>query len=165
MALLSGKSILRSVVRWSYSKTNTGFNPTTQSGELGLDSLPAAGTYNHVLAATYTIAAAGTQAVDFYGPWTAVSGESVTGTKILGFLIKVTGSTGILKVAPHGTNPLNWPFAGTSPYVLLTPSTRGAQWLHCDGTHATVSSTTKQWLLTNTGSATITVKLAAFVGT
>lgn len=165
MALKTGRSLLRAKITWAYSKANTGFRATTQAEELGMDvSLPS-GTYQHVFAATYSIAAAGTQAVDFYGPWTALSGESVTATKIRAFYLKVTGNTGVLKIEPHATDGLEWPMQGTAPYLEITPSSGGAQVLHCDGTHATVSAAARQWLLTNTGSATITVKLVAFVGT
>ena len=165
MALVSDKSQLNATVRWAYSKANTGFSATKQEESLAAEFALSSGTYQHVFTQTYTIAAAGTQAVDFRGAWTALSGESVTATKIVGVWVKVTGNTGVLKVEPHTTDPLNWPFAGTAPDYILTPSSGGAAWLHCDGTHATVSAGARQWLLTNTGSADITVKIAAFVGT
>lgn len=164
MPLSSGRSRLAASVSWVLAKTNTGFNDTEQKGSASFSSAPSASTYNHVFTAQYSIAASGTQAVDFRGAWTNTAGESVTGAKILGFFIKVTGSTGVLKVEPHSSNGLTWPFA-TGSAVSLTPSTTGACWLHCDGTHGTVDGTHKQWLLTNTGSATITVTLVAWIGT
>jgi hypothetical protein len=152
------------MIKWSYEKTNTGFSATEQAETLLADLAPAAGTYNHVFAAPYTIAAAGTQTVDFYGPWTTLSGESVTATKIIAVWLKATGNS-TLKIEPHSVDPLTWPFKGTAPYVEVKPSTGTGFWAHGDGTHATLSTTVRQWLLTNTGANQLTVTLAAFCGT
>lgn len=165
MPLVTGRSKLSASASWVLTKTNTGFAATSQTGSLSFTAAPDAATYTQAFSEPYTINAAETQIVDFRGAWTNDAGESVTATKILGFLIKVTGSGGVLKFEPGASNPLPWPFTGTAPDYVMTPSTGGAAWLHCDGTHATVDGSNKTWLLTNTGAAAVTVYIVAFVGT
>jgi hypothetical protein len=121
------------------------------------------GTYGNVFVARYTILAAGTQAVDFYS-FTNLVGETVTATKIYGVLVKVTGADSAIKVEPHGTNPLTWFFAGTSPSITIPGSATGGVFLFSEGGTEALSTTVRQWLLTNTGSESATVDVAALVG-
>src|SRR5262249_39413677 len=154
------KALVRDSLEWQLEKAVLGTNALEQKGELRVNMNPALATYNQLLYAEYTIAAAGTQAVDFYGPWISPAQESVTATKLLGFQMVVTGNS-TLKVEPNASAGLAWPMKGTAPYVELKPATGIAVWKHFDGTHQAVSSTARQWLLTNTGAAALTVKLAA----
>lgn len=162
MPLISGGNSVSASITWSAEKANTGFVSTkfqdSIQASLSLDTAA----YTQVFSAQYTIAASGTQAVDFYS-FTSGAGEAVTATKILGFLIYATGNS-TLKVEPHGTNPLTWPFKGTAPYIEVKPSTGFGLYTHFDGTHTTLSTTVRQWLLTNTAANSLTVKIAAFVG-
>jgi hypothetical protein len=102
--------------------------------------------------------------VDFYS-FTNLAGEAVTATKIYGVLIKVTGASSSVKVEPHGTNPLTWFFAGTTPSITLPGSTTGACFLFVEGATEALSTTVRQWLLTNGGASTATVDVVALVGT
>lgn len=121
-------------------------------------------TYNQLFSARYTILAAGTQAVDFYS-FTNLAGESVTATKIYAVVIVVTGAGSSVKVEPHGTNPLTWFFAGTTPSITIPGSaTPGGLFVFSEGGTETMNATTRQWLLTCSG-ATATVDVVAIVGT
>lgn len=149
---------------WALEKTNTGFSTTTQKGTVAYAVSPNVATYNQVFVARYTIAAAGTQAVDFYS-FTNLVGEAVTATKIYAVQIKVTGATAAIVVEPHGTNPLTWFFAGTTPSITLPGSTTGSTFLFSEGGTEVLSATVRQWLLTNSGAASATVDVVAIVGT
>jgi hypothetical protein len=167
MSTVSNSVSLRASLGWQLSKAVTGFDSPTQSGGLSGTFRPATATFNHIYhLATTSIAAAGTQALNFYDV-TSILGESVTSTKLCGVLIiaEATVTGGELKIEPHGTNGLTWPFSGTTPAITLTVGTTGAGFLIWQGTTQTVGNTTKQWLLTNSGSQTITVTVAAVIGT
>lgn len=155
---------IAAALSWSLEKTNTGFAVASQKGQLSYSVSPAVATYNQVFAARYTIAAAATQAVDFYS-FTNLAGEVVTATKIYAVMVKVTGASSAVKVEPHGTNPLTWFFAGTSPSFTLPGSTTGAVFLFSEGATEVLSATVRQWLLTNTGGASATVDVVALCGT
>lgn len=168
MSVVTNSVSIKASMNWRLSKTVTGFDAPSQGpGGLTGTYAPATATFNNIyhLAST-TIAASATQALDFF---TVVDmlGTSLSATKICGILITATATTtgGILKIEPHTTNPLTWPFAGTTPSIALTVGTTGAGFLIWQGTTQTVSNTVKQWLLTNTGTQTITVTVSAVVGT
>jgi hypothetical protein len=148
---------------WGLEKSNTGRNATKQDGSVDYSVAPAIATYTSVFSARYTILAAGTQAVDFYS-FTDLAGNAVTATKIYGVLIVVTGAGSSVKVEPHGTNPLTWFFAGTTPSITIPGSaTPGGMFLFSEGGTEVLSATVRQWLLTCAG-ATATVDVVAVVG-
>lgn len=154
---------VRASIRWAMAAARTGTNDATQEDSLTSRPTIDTGTYNHVFFAEYTIAAAGTQVVDFYGPWTSILNESVTATKILTFLVVVSGNSS-LTVEPDATDGLDWPM-GTGPYTITAVTNTDAHWEHFDGTHKVIDNTHKEWLLTNTGANSLNVTIVAIAGT
>lgn len=165
MSLTSGSALIRASLSWEQSSTNTGFNSTTQKGDVSVSLAPSTSTYNEVFAASYTLAAAGTQTVDLYSI-TNLLNQSKTITKLIGLIIKATATVtgGVLKLENGASNPLLWPLA-SGDALSVTVGTAGAVLLFAQGTTHTVSNTAKTLLLTNTGTQTITVLVAALVGT
>ena len=149
---------------WALEKTNTGFNDAKQKGSLSYNVSPAVGTYNQLFAARYTIAAAGTQAVDFYS-FTNLAGESVTATKMYAVMIKVTGAGSTIVLEPHGTNGLTWFFGGTNPTITMPGSATGSLFVFSEGGTEVLSATVRKFLLTNSGGSSATVDVVAIVGT
>lgn len=150
-------------ITWQLSKTVTGFTDVMQGSEsaaFASNSLSTT-TWNAALLAQYTIAAAGTQAVDLR-TFTDLVGTSVTADKAMGILFIVTGAiTDTLNVKKHGTNGLQWFFESAS-FGVNIPG--GGMFMFCEGatsTGTTVDATNKQFLLTNNGAASLTVKVVA----
>ena len=160
MPLEPNQALISGAVAWDYEKLNTGFSAAEQDGELSWRQAPT-GNYNHTFAAQYTIAAAGTQTVDLLGPFTNLAVESVTATQASAAWLKVAGEGGVLQIEPHGTDGLSWPFAGG--VETLTPGATGAGDCWADGVTTSITSTSRQWLLTNTGGSSIVVTLVVFV--
>lgn len=164
MPLVTGRQLIQAVLRWELQRSNSPFEPTRQADDEGFSYAPDAAVLNHVFLASYTIAAAGSQVVDFR-TFTNLAGEAVVGTKIGGVYVRVAPGTGVLKVEPDATDGLQWPFVAAAPAYTLKPSAaQEAGWLHCDGTNGVLDATHKEWLLSATA-ATVSVTLAAFVGT
>lgn len=166
MSVVSNSVSIRASMGWRLTKTVTGFDSPVQAGGLAGSFSPATATFTNIYTlATATIAASGTQALDFYS-FTEMLGDAVIATKICGILITAGGSVsgGVLKIEPHGTTPLTWPFAGTTPSISLTVGTTGAGFMIWQGTSQTMSTTVRQYLLTNTGTQSITVTVSAVVG-
>lgn len=153
-------------VTWQLAKSNTGFTDTihgTESASFSLTLLDT-DTWNELFAAEYTIAAAGTQAVDLR-TFTDLAGNSVaTADKALAIIIIVTGAAAdLLNVKKHGTNGLQWFFGGASEGVNIPG---GGMLLFSEGsssTGTTVDASNKQLLLTNNGAASLTVKVVALL--
>lgn len=139
--------------------TTLAYGPETVS--FSLTSLDTA-TWNVVFAATYTLAASGTQTVDLRA-FTDIAGNVISSAdKALQLQITVTGAAAdLLNVKPHGTNGLQWFFENAS-YGVNVPG--GGCLLFSEGassTGTTVSATSRQLLLTNNGSAALTVTVIA----
>lgn len=165
MSLVSNSALVRGSISWEQSATNTGFNDTTQKGDISVSLTPSTTTYNEVFLARYSMAASGTQTVDLYSITTLLN-QAKTITKLIGLIIKATASVtgGVLKIENGGSNPLLWPLA-SGDAMSVTVGTAGAVVLIAQGTTHTVSNTAKTLLLTNTGTQTITVLVGALVGT
>ena len=118
-------------------------------------------TWNAAFINQYTIAAAGTQAVDLR-TFTDQVGSSITADKAMSIIILVTGAiTDTLNVKTHGTNGLQWFFESAS-FGVNIPG--GGMLMFSEGetsTGTTVDATHKQLLLTNNGAASLTVKIVA----
>lgn len=163
MTVKTGSLRVGASIAWELEKTVSGF----QSAKQGPDSLsfavtPSAATYNEVLLATGAIAAAANVVIDFR-TFNDAFGAAKTGTGVLGFLLKATGNTGILKIEPGATDPLTWFFGGTTPSISLNCGASGCAILLADGSSATVSATAKNIKLSNTGLVTITYFISALV--
>src|SRR5215471_10777152 len=110
MPLRSGRSLVRASLAWQYARPASAFSTGDQrQTHVQPQWLPDATVINHALAQAFAgIAAAGTQILDFYGPTTAPSGESVTATKIQGVLVIASCTSGNvggkLKIEPDATN-------------------------------------------------------------
>ena len=149
---------------WKQIKTNSAFSDTVQgSDNTGLSTNPSISTYNHVFLTDGTLAGSATTTLDLYS-FTNKVGEAVTATKLLGLLVKVTGSGSVLKVEPGATNPITKWFGGTTPSLSITPSSGTAVMALVDGTHTTLSTTARNLKLTNTGGSTATYEVYALVG-
>lgn len=146
------------------TKDNTPFASTSQDASVSFAVAPDTSVMNRVLLASYTIAPAGTQTVDLYS-FTDKTGDAVTATKARGLAIEASGDTGILKIEPGGTDPATWFLSGTTPAISLNCGTDGCGIALYDGSSYTLSSTTRNLKLSNTGAASITVNLYALVGT
>ncbi len=153
-------------VTWEMSRANTGFADTTQGSDTANFALSAldAATWDALFAAQYTIAAAGTQAVNLRA-FTDLAGNSIAAAdKVLNILILVTGATADkLNVKPHGTDGLKWFFENAS-YGVDIPG--GGCLLFSEGATSagtTIDASNRQLLLTNNGSAALTVKVVALV--
>lgn len=157
---------LNAAITWALAKTNSGFTDTTQgqdSASFNASSLSTT-TWNAVLTGYYTIASAGTQAVDFR-TFTDLAGNSIASAdKIIAVIVIVTGAvTDTLNVKKHATNGLLWFFENAS-YGINIPG--GGFAMFSEGTASTgttVDASNKQWLLTNNGAASLTVKLVALL--
>ncbi|VTR93208.1 unnamed protein product [Gemmata massiliana] len=156
---------LSASVTWQLSRAVTGFADVTQGSDAAIFSSNGlnTATWNEVFAAQYAIAAAGTQAVDLR-TFTDLTGTSVTADKAMAVLVLVTGATGDkLSIKPHGTNGLQWFFGGTAEGVNVPG---GGCLMFSEGSTSggtTVDATHKQLLLTNNGSAPLTVKVVALL--
>src|SRR5262245_21475629 len=132
MPLRAGRSLVRASLAWQYAQPASPFGTTDQRQQhVQPQWLPDSAVINHLLAQKFAgLAAAATQVVDFYGPTTSPSGESVTATKIQGVLVIASCTAGNvggkLKIEPDATNPLLWPFGAagptTGPKYIGTPS-------------------------------------------
>jgi hypothetical protein len=152
---------------WTLTKAATGFVDITQGPDAASFSSNAlsVATWTELFAAQYTIAAAGTQAVDLRAI-TDLAGNSATATKAMTFLVLATGATtDLLNIKPHGTNGLVWFFGGTTEGVNVPG---GGMLMFSEGATSagfTIDATHKQFLLTNNGSGSLTVKVVGLVST
>jgi hypothetical protein len=139
--------------------TSVAYGPETVS--FALTSLDAA-TWDVVFAETYPLAASGTQTVDLRA-FTDIAGNVISSVdKALHLQVTVTGAPGDrLNVKPHGTNGLQW-FFENAAYGINIPG--GGTFFFSEGassTGTTVDATNRQILLTNNGSASLTVTVIA----
>ncbi len=152
-------------VGWTQSASNSPFAETKQGPDsLAFSATPSATTYGEVLLHRTTIAAAANETVDFRS-FTNKLNQSVTATKVVGWLIKATGATGQLKIEPGASDPLSWFLSGTTPALTLSCGTDGCCIMVMDGAAATIDATTRNVKFSNPGAATITLTIAALVGT
>ncbi len=159
---------IKGSVAWSQEQVNEG-GSFRKSGQ-GPDSLvfnlsPSATTFTEVLIDKFTLAAAGSQTVNFRS-FTNLLGTAVTNTKLKGLLIKATATVtgGQLKIIPGASNDLQWPFGAAADFVTLDVGTDGCLLVICNGTTVTVGATDATWDLSNPGSQSIVVYIVALVG-
>lgn len=151
---------------WTQTKTNGAFGISTQGPDsLSYQAAPSIVTYSELFLNSYTIAAAGTQVLDFRS-FTNTLGTSVTATKIIAILLKATATvTGAkMKIEPDATDGLTWFFGGTGPYIELEVGTDGACLAISEGVAQTVDATHKELLVTNSGTQSLTLYVYGLVG-
>ncbi len=150
---------------WAQASANAGFDDSKQGpSTTSFTATPSATTYSEVYLAQFTIAASANVTKNFNSFVNAFA-TTITATKILGILVKATGATGIMKIEPApADNPLTWFLSGTTPAITLNCGTDGCGLMVCDGSAFTMSGTVKNWKISNTGAATITVTISAIVG-
>lgn len=149
---------------WQLSKAITGWTTIKAPDSLALSATWASATYNQVYYARHSILAGANTTIDFRS-YTDPFGATVTATKLVAIEFQVTGTNAVLTVEPGASNPLTWFISGTAPVLTLTPSgTTAAAALFWRPTGFTVDATHRNLLLTNTGSGTATVLVAALLG-
>jgi hypothetical protein len=157
-------------IAWEQEVTNDGgsFAVSRQGPDsLQLSLTPNTTTYNNILLQKLTIAAAGSNTVDFYS-FTDKLTQAVVATKLLGYQVKATASnTGAqLRIAPGAADPLAWPFgANTAMNIVLDVGTGGCVLHVMNGATTTLSNTSRNVAFSNPGNQTATVLLSAIVGT
>lgn len=166
MPTIANKQVVSATIGFTYEKTVTGFKSLKITDTVPFRLVPGS-SFNHAYVAQASLAASGTTTIDLYS-FTTLAGESVTITKLIALMFQpyasVTG--GQLTIEPGASNPLAWIMAGTTPSITLDVGTSpGACFLMANGTTVTVSSTSRNIKLSNPGSQTITVDIAAIVGT
>lgn len=156
---------ITAAMTWQLSRSVTGFASVTQGNDTASfsNSALSVATWTELFAAQYTIASAGTQTVDLRS-FTDLVSNSVTGTKAMALFISTTGAAADkLNVKPNASNGLVWPFENVG-YGVNIPG--GGCFLFSEGassTGTTIDGTHKQMLLTNNGSASLTVTVVALV--
>lgn len=165
MAAATTQVSINASLSWALSKSITGFQSATQ----GQDSVSftnsalAVATWTEIFAAQYVIATTGTQVVDLRS-FTDFLANSVTGTKAMALIIAVTGAaTDKLNVKPNASNGLVWPFHDASSSIDIPGGGCNLFSEGASSTGTTIDGTHKQLLLTNNGSADLTVTIAALV--
>ncbi|MBP3956468.1 hypothetical protein J8F10_14400 [Gemmata sp. G18] len=111
--------------------------------------------WNQAYAAVLTIASAGSTTVDLKS-FTNLAGESVALTKALGIVVKVEGTSGVLKITPGASNGLVW-FAGATDGHVLRAGESFCQAGDPAGSGITVDATHKTMTFANTGATSIDV--------
>ena len=156
---------LSASVSWALARAVTGFADVTHGPDAKSFSLNALDpdVWNEVFGAQYTIAAAGTQAVDLR-TFTDFAGTSVTADKALAVIVLVEGAgADRLNVLPHGTDGLQWFFGGTTEGVDIPGGGMLMFSEGADSTGTTVDATHRQLLLTNNGAADLVVTVVAIL--
>lgn len=148
---------------WLYEKTNTPFAKTKQGDDsISFSSQPAVGTYQNVKLASLTIAAGANTTLDLYAAFTNLVGETTAvSTKLLGVVLKLTGTNAQLKIEPGAANPLTWLLAGTTPSLTFRA---GGVVVLVDGTAFTLSATDRNWKLSNPGAGDLTLVYGFILG-
>ncbi len=156
---------VQAAVTWEQSRSVLGFADVTQGSDTANFALSAldTATWNALYAVQHVMAPADTKDVNLR-TFTDLPGNGVTADKVLSILILVTGAAADkLNVKPHGTNGLQW-FFENAAYGVDIPG--GGCLLFSEGAASagtTVDATNRQLLLTNNGSAELTVKVVALV--
>jgi hypothetical protein len=160
-------SAINVATQWTQTRSNSPFGTSTQGPDsLVYSATPSTTTYSEVYLGSYSVAASGTQNLDFRS-FTSTLGASVTATKIIAIMLKATATvTGAkMKIEPGASNALTWFFGGTSPYIELEVGTDGACFFAGEGVAETVDGTHKNILITNSGTQTMTLSVYGLVGT
>ncbi|AMV27371.1 hypothetical protein VT84_23430 [Gemmata sp. SH-PL17] len=111
--------------------------------------------WDDAYAAVLTIAAAGSTTIDLKS-FTNLAGEAVAFTKALAIVVKVAGTTGVLKITPGASNGLVW-FAGSTDGLVVKAGESFTQAGDPTGNGITVDATHKTLTFANTGGTSITV--------
>jgi len=159
------RSRINCTVTWTDTVANTPFADSVQ-GEDSIQFLvePPTSLYNYAYLGSYTIAASGTQVLDFRS-FSSLNRVAVTGTGILGLMLsasneddpQVTGAK--LRVEADATNGLAWFLGGTTPYLEVEVGLTGALLTVMAGVVKTVDATHRRLLLTNSGTVAMTVQV------
>ncbi len=165
MPTIANKLAISAALRWEQDHAITGFSSSHQGpDQVAFNFAPDATLYDEVYTTQFTLAAAATLTLDLYS-FVNLFGLTITAVSIINFIITAIGDTGKLKIAPGGSNPINFWFSGTIPALTLECGPAGCVILLGDGVKKTLSATHRTIDVTNTGAVTITVRAAAFVGT
>lgn len=146
---------------WQQTKINPGFTNTVQGPDsTALFSTLTVGTSNanSVYNAQAVLAASGTATIDLQS-FTDQIGQAIVMTRAYAIIVTTTGAS--LKVEPNSTNGLSWFFGGTTPSITIPD---GGGFCFSQSSAQTVSGTSKQIKLTNTGAVSTTYKITIIGG-
>ena len=168
MSLTAGQVQLAASINYAQTRPQAGLPTATQApAKVAYKFAPDVTIYKQALVATYTIAAAGTQNVDFSSFQTLLYELITNANKVRGFIITGTAAaTGAkMKLTPAATNGLVWFFGTATDSITLSVGTAGCSLFLCDGADAVIDATHKVLVISNPGTVSLTVNIAALVGT
>lgn len=168
MTIKANTTVVKASFDCTDQKTVSGFTPATEQATVSFNVAPNTTTYNRVLLAYGTLAAAANTTLDLYS-WTSQMGESVTATKLAGYEFKAAPNStsalgGQFRLEPGATNPATLFMGGTGPYLLANVNTNGCCFMVMSGSHEVVSNTVRNVLISNPGTNTIIFTAFALLG-
>ncbi len=142
---------------FAFTVSVTNWADLTQGDNQVTFSLPDLDTsvWDDAYAAVLTIAASGSTTIDLKSV-TNLAGESVAFTKALAIVVKVAGTSGVLKLTPGASNGLVW-FAGATDGHVVRAGESFTQAGDPTGSGITVDATHKTLTFANTGASSIDV--------
>lgn len=153
-------SSIKGSVTWQLEKDVTGFSSIKTVSQT--KSVSVSSGFDQIYNKRYTIAAAGTQSIDL-SSFTNDIGEAVTTAKVLGIALFPTGENSICRVEPHSTNGLTWFFTASASDTPRISIPGGGMLVFAEPVGTVVDGTHKVLLVTNTGSASMTLDVVVFV--
>lgn len=169
MSLQANQTSVKASMAGRDSRSITGFGPVTHDPEITFSAVPNSTTYGYALLDYGTLAAGANTTIDLYS-FTTEPGEAVTATKLAGYECKASLSNtsntgGQLRIEQGATNAASGFLGGTTPNITLTVGASGCCVLLMSGSHETLSNTTRNLLVSNPGTNSITYSFFALVGT
>ncbi|AMV25527.1 hypothetical protein VT84_14105 [Gemmata sp. SH-PL17] len=151
---------LQANVQFAFTVPVANWADLTQGDNQVVFSLPDLDTdvWDDAYAAVLTIASSASTTIDLKS-FTNLAGESVALTKALAIVVKVAGTSGVLKITPGASNGLVW-FAGSTDGHVVRAGESFTQAGDPTGSGITVDSTHKTLTFANTGATSITVTVA-----
>lgn len=148
---------------WTLSQTSAGFAEVTQGPDNNTYmTLPSTETYNILYTAQYTIPPTGTNFVVInFNSFTDILNTAKTATKAVAIMIQTTGNK--VKLEPNAAlNPLTWFFGSATHSITIEAG--GSMILSNGTTSGTVSASSANLRLTNTGTTTDSVVKVTILG-
>lgn len=166
MPLRAGKTIATGGILAEYRYPAEGFQPASQKPAVEFRRRLDAEVYDEALFASFGLPAGVTQTVDLRLFQTF--SQAVTGAAAIGLAVRITAEAagGKVRIRPGVANPLTWFFGSATDSLTINATASGDAGLSLlDGTAVTVSDAERNIDFTNTGSAEVTVRVMAIVGT
>ncbi len=164
MSTVTGQLGVSASVSWTLRSTSGAYTATSGPNSHDYSVAPDAATYTEILVTSFTVAASGSHSLDLLA-FTSLLNQTIAATGVRWLLIKATGNTGKMTLAPGASNGINFWLAGTTPTLTLDCGPDGCAVLLADGVPRTLDATHKTIDVSNPGSVTITVTVSALVKT